>query len=164
MNNTNANKENTMSKRFFLKGETADWNALNVLAINVKNGNTETATAIPENKVLSVTFVSGFNHKNPNLANVSAEQSALAYRKANHGRSFLLVNNGVFVGWATFHRKEREFSVAVSTTLSAVIPVTAKSHREAERIASEKLAELVANSEIPSAEVDDTCADAWVLG
>ena len=162
MENKNLNKENTMSKRFFLKGATADWNALNVLAINVRNGNTESTTAIPEDKTLSVTFVDGFNHKNPNLANVSAEQSALAYRKANHGRSFLLTNNGVFVGWATYHRKPRNYSVAVTTTLSAVLSVTAKSRYEAERLAAEKLAELVENSEIPCAEVDDTCADAWL--
>jgi hypothetical protein len=160
--NENTNANNTMSKRFFLKGATAVWGALNVKAINVKNGNTETTTAIPEDKTLAVTFVDGFDFRAP-FNNVSAEESALAYRKANHGRDFLLVDcNGNFVGWATFHRKTHKYDVAVTTTLSAVLHITAKSLEEAERLASEELENLVANSEIPYATVDDTCADAFL--
>lgn len=158
----NNETNNTMSKRFFLKGETADWNALNVRAINVKSGNIEDQTNIPDDKVVSVTFVDGFDHRKPWLVNVTPDRQALAYRKANHGRNFLLTFNGAFVGWATFHRKARTYSVAVNTTLTAVLPITAKSEAEAERLATQKLAELVANSEIPSAEVDDTCAAAWL--
>ena len=158
-----SNKENTtMSKRFFLKGDTANWEALGVLAINVKNGNAETTTTIPTDKVLSVTFVEGYDKSAPWTARhaVTAEASALAYRKANHGRNFLLVRDGVFVGWATFHRKSRDFEVAVTTTVTGVFTINAKSAEEAERIAKAKLEEIVLNSEIPSVEVDDTCADA----
>ena len=153
----------TMSKRFFLKGDSARWSALNVLAINVKNGNCESESAIPSDKVLSVTFVDGFDSANPLSANnVSAENRALAYRKANHHRNYLLVCNGVFVGWATLHRKAREFRVEVATTVRTAFCITAKSREEAERIAREKLEESLAfvdiDDELYDTELDDTYA------
>lgn len=164
--NNETNTNNTMSKRIFFPGETVNWIALNVRAINVKSGNIEYQTNIPSDKVLSVTFVDGFDPSKPWLVNVTTDRQALAYRKANHGRNFLLIFNGGCVGWATFHRAERDYNVAVATTLTAVIPIKAKSAAEAEWKAKTALENAVATATESSSiryELDDTCADATLL-
>ena len=162
-NNIKSNqKKREEMKKFNLTGNTAVWDALRVEATNNGKGRTEKLSAIPEGKVLTVALLDGFDPANPSTENISASDSSYVFR---HGRrrNFLLRYNGVCVGWATFHRAERNYDVAVSATFSSVVSVKAKSAEEAERKAVESLeaavAEYNATAEVPI-ELDDYEVDA----
>lgn len=152
-------------KKFNLTGNTAVWDALNVEATNNGKGRTERLSNIPEGKVLSVSLLDNYNPRNPSTAEISESESSFVFRKGRK-RNFLLRYNGVCVGWATFHRAERDYNVAVATTLTTVVPVKAKSAEEAEQkaIAALENAVAVANEGSPIRyELDGTCADATLL-
>lgn len=130
-------------KKFNLTGNTAVWDALRVEATNNGKGRTEKLSAIPEGKVLTVALHEGFDPSNPSTENISASDSSYVFR---HGRrrNFLLRYNGVCVGWATFHRAERNYDVAFSATISTTTTIKAKSAEEAERKVVEAFQKAVA--------------------
>lgn len=149
-------------KKLTLTGNTAIWDALNVVATNNGIGRTEKMSEIPEDKKLVVSLLDGFDPRNPSTDNVSASASSYVFR---HGRkrNFLLTYNGVCVGWATFHRAERNYEVAATITLSVVENVTAKSEAEAKSIVENAIRSSVeiSNSTFgTSFEVEDFDADA----
>lgn len=117
-------------KKFFVNGENANWDNLNVVALNNKSGKTETVTAIPEALRLKVTIADKFDTNAPDLSAVSNATSAYAMR---HGkkRHFLLLSEGRVVGWAAFHRKETPRKVRVGVMVEFDTTVLAKSDREA---------------------------------
>lgn len=123
-------------KRFYINGETANWANLNVEALNTKNGTKESVTTIPEHLRLQVSLADKFNPLAPNTEDINAETSRYAFR---HGRKrhFLLECNGRIVGWASFHRKERDYRVTVELCSEDEFTVRAKSEEEAIRKAHE---------------------------
>lgn len=119
-------------KRFFLKGETANWSALNVTALNTKNGLTEgPTTEIPEDKVLRVVLAEKFHPKYPRTAEDVTEETSTYAFKTGLTRSFVLFANGKAVGWATYHRKATPRKVRVGLLVEYETTVMAKSDREA---------------------------------
>ena len=136
--NNMCNQKRKSMKKITLTGNTAVWDALRVEATNNGKGRTEKLSAIPEGKVLVVSLLDGFDTDNPSTENISEGNSSYVFR---HGRkrNFLLRHNGVCVGWATLHRAERNYEVAVSATISSVVNVKAKSAEDAERKALELL-------------------------
>jgi predicted RNase H-like HicB family nuclease len=67
------------------------------------------------------------------------------------------------VGWATFHRAERNYDVAVTATLSQVVTIKAKSAEEAEQKAVAALEEAVNEHNLTfpiGIELDECTADA----
>lgn len=123
-------------KRFTINGNIANWANFNVEAINNKNGIKEDATIIPENVRLVVVIADKFNPLVPNTEDINEETSRYAYR---HGRKrhYLLKCNGRTVGWAAFHRKERDYRVTVELRSEDEFTVRAKSKEEALRKANE---------------------------
>lgn len=93
-------------ERFNLRGTTAKWDKLNVLALNTKTGKTETNTEMPNGKFLTVHIC-------------TKEESELAYKMAKE-RDYALMRDGVVIGWATFHRHRYHYNVRVSVVVSAV--------------------------------------------
>ena len=123
-------------KRFTINGDTANWANLNVEALNTKNGTKEAVTTIPENMRLVVTIADKFNPLAPNTEDINDETSRYAFR---HGRKrhYLLECNGRIVGWAAFHRVERDYRVTVELRSEDEFTVRAKSEEEAIRKAHE---------------------------
>lgn len=149
-------------KKFNLTGNTAVWDALNVEATNNGKGRVERLSNIPEGKVLSVSLLDNYSLRNPSTAEISESASSFVFRKGRK-RNFLLRHNGVCVGWATFHRAERNYDVAVTATLSQVVTIKAKSAEEAEQKAVAAIKEAVNehNLTLPvGIELDDCTADA----
>lgn len=131
-------------KKFFVNGESANWANLNVVALNVKSGILSNETAIPEHLRLQVTIADKFDTNSPDLGEVSEATSEYAMR---HGKRkhFLLLNGNRVVGWASFHRKERDYKVTlgITTYSNEEYVVKAKSEEEAYL----KAAELAGNAE-----------------
>lgn len=119
-------------KEFFVNGESANWANLNVTALNVKSGILYNETAIPEHLRLKVTIADKFDTNAPDLDEVSEATSEYAMRHGKH-RHFLLLNGNRVVGWAAFHRKERDYKVAlgVATYSHEEYVVKAKTEEEA---------------------------------
>lgn len=119
-------------KEFFVNGERANWANLNVTALNVKSGILCNETAIPEHLRLKVTIADKFDTNAPNLDEVSESTSEYAMRHGKH-RHFLLLNGNRVVGWAAFHRKERDYKVTlgVATYSHEEYVVKAKTEEEA---------------------------------
>ena len=114
-------------KEFFVNGESANWANL-----NVKSGILCNETAIPEHLCLKVTIADEFDTNAPNLDEVSESTSEYAMRHGKH-RHFLLLNGNRVVGWAAFHRKERDYKVAlgVATYSHEEYVVKAKTEEDA---------------------------------
>ena len=119
-------------KKFFVNGESANWANLNVTALNVKSGILSNETAIPEHLRLQVTIADKFDTNAPDLDEVSEATSEYAMRHGKR-RHFLLLNGNRVVGWAAFHRKERDYKVTlgVTTYSNEEYVVKAKSEEEA---------------------------------
>lgn len=94
-------------KKFNLRGTTANWDKLNVLALNTKTGKTETTTEMPKGKFLTVHIC-------------TEDESETAMRMAKE-RDYALLRNGVVIGWATFHRKRYHYNVRVWVAVSTEI-------------------------------------------
>ena len=124
-------------KKFFVKGDTANWLNLNVDALNLQSGCIETTTAIPENKGLKVTLMDGFDTNCPDIDAVSMGASGFASRHGKR-RQYLLLNAGRVVGWAAFHRKATERKVHVVAAVEWDTTIRAKSDAEATRLAVEQ--------------------------
>ena len=131
-------------KKFFVNGERANWANFNVVALNVQSGALCNETAIPEHLRLEVTIADKFDTNAPNLDEVSEATSEYAMRHGKR-RHFLLLNGTRVVGWASFHRKERDYKVTlgVSTYSHEEYVVKAKSEEEAYL----KATELAENAE-----------------
>lgn len=136
-------------KKFFVNGERANWANFNVVALNVKSGTLCNETAIPEHLRLEVTIADKFDTNAPNLDEVSEATSEYAMRHGKR-RHFLLLNGTRVVGWATFHRKERDYRVAlgVSTYSHEEYVVKAKSEEEAYLKATELAESAERNGEV----------------
>ena len=94
-------------KRFNLRGTTAQWDRLNVLALNTKTGKTESATEMPKGKFLTVHIG-------------TKEDSELAFTMAKE-RDYALMRDGEVIGWATFHRRRYHYNVRVFVVVSAEV-------------------------------------------
>ena len=121
-------------KKFYINGNTANWANLNVEALDTVNGIIVPVTEIPEDKLLQVTLAGGYDPLCPDVVSDGAAEFSIRHGKK---RRFLLLNGGRAVGWASFHRKEREFDVIVR--LEQTYTVTAKSAEEAESIVRESV-------------------------
>ena len=124
-------------KKFFVNGESANWANLNVVALNVKSGIIEDTTAIPENLRLQVTIADKFDTNAPDCEALSLATSEYAMRHGKR-RHYLLLNGNRVVGWAAFHRKERDYKVTVELRSEDEFTVKAKSYKDALRKANEK--------------------------
>jgi hypothetical protein len=121
----------TMTK-FFINGNTVNWANFNVEALNIKNGAIVATTTIPEHLRLKVCFAGEYDPLFPDVVSDASSSFAMRHGKRRH---FLLLNGGKVVGWATFHRKERDYKVTldVTTTATEEYTVKAKSEEEAYR-------------------------------
>lgn len=128
-------------KTFILSGRTANWAQFNLVALS-KNGNTEEVTEIPENLQLKVTLADKFDVLCPNIDEVSEATSKYAFRHGKR-RHFILMHAGRVVGWAAFHRVPRKFTVSVDYVVTETVTVTAKSAKEAAKLAFQQVAEEV---------------------
>lgn len=128
----------TNMETFYINGESANWANFNVKALNTKSGIVADTTEIPEALRLKVSFVSGFNPLFPTEMSDKASEFAMRHGKRRH---FLLLNNGKVVGWAAFHRKERDYKVTVEISSEDEFTVKAKSYKDALRKANEEAGE-----------------------
>lgn len=134
----NQTNTHTNMETFHINGNTANWANFNVKALNTKSGIVAETTEIPEALRLKVSFVSGFNPLFP--SEVSDKASAFAMRHGKR-RHFLLLNEGKVVGWAAFHRKERDYKVTVRLSSEDEFTVKAKSYEDALRKADAEAGE-----------------------
>lgn len=132
-------------KKFYINGKFANWYNLNLKALNNRTGNVESVTRIPDNLTLKVTIADKFNALFPNVDEISEETSAYAMRKGKK-RHFLLISEGRVIGWAAFHRKERNYTVSVKVTFPDTLDVMAKSEQEAIEKAAEHFKDVFDNS------------------
>lgn len=128
----------TDMETFYINGESANWANFNVKALNTKSGIVADTTEIPEALRLKVSFVSGFNPLFPTEMSDKASSFAMRHGKRRH---FLLLNDGKVVGWAAFHRKERDYKVTVEISSEDEFTIKAKSYKDALRKANEEAGE-----------------------
>lgn len=128
----------TDMETFYINGESANWANFNVKALNTKSGIVADTTEIPEALRLKVSFVSGFNPLFPTEMSDNAAAFAMRHGKRRH---FLLLNDGKVVGWAAFHRKERDYKVTVEISSEDEFTIKAKSYKDALRKANEEAGE-----------------------
>lgn len=114
--NNNQPTRESMS-RFNLRGRTANWERLNVVALNTKNGKMETVSEIPEGLKLTVHIL-------------PEEESANAYNMAKR-RAYALLRDNAVIGWATFHRRRHTYNVHVGIVTDTIVRVRATSPEEA---------------------------------
>jgi hypothetical protein len=128
-------------KKFSLKGNTAIWDALKVVALNTATDEKETRSAIPTDKRLVVNVVNNYyrvydkNVRQILHGEISEEDNTKVISRLTKSNrpDFVLFHEGKIVGWASFHRKTRKYSVCVE------IIVEAKSEEEAAKKVYEEL-------------------------
>lgn len=139
-------------KRFNLRGNTANWDALKVSALNTKTEEHENRSEIPYGMKITVRVVSNYYRVTDKRVRqilhgeISTEDNAelIARLTRKHRPDFILFHEGKVVGTANYHRRnwlrreqeeaKRLKTYEVTTTLEAKALVEAHSEEEAKQL------------------------------
>lgn len=134
-------------KRFSLRGNSANWDALKVEALNTETEERVNRSEIPYGHKIVVRVVNNFyrvydkNVRQILHGEISEKDTAeLIARLSAHRPHFILYHNGVVVGVANYHRRnwfrkmqEEPKEYELEVTLKTRVMVPAKSYEEAKQ-------------------------------
>lgn len=150
-NGNSATKPQTLKremKRFSLRGNSANWDALKVEALNTETEERVNRSEIPYGHKIVVRVVNNFyrvydkNVRQILHGEISEKDNAelVARLTRTHRPHFILYHNGVVVGVANYHRRnwfrkmqEEPKEYELEVTLKTRVKVLAKSYEEAEQ-------------------------------
>lgn len=139
------NKNQQKMKKFSLRGNTANWSALKVEALNTNTEERETSSAIPYGHKVVVRVVNNFyrvydkNVRQILHGEISTEDNAFILARLTKARrpDFVLFHDGKVIGIANIHRRRwyREATTPkdyhFNVTLDCKVKVTALNREEA---------------------------------
>ena len=139
-------------KRFNLRGNSANWGALKVSALNTKTEEHETSSEIPYGMKITVRVVNNYYRVTDKRVRqilhgeISTEdnQELISRLTRTHRPDFILFHNGEVVGTANYHRKgwlrreqeeaKRLKTYEVTANLTVTTKIEAHSEEEARQI------------------------------
>ncbi len=120
-------------KQMKLHQDSVKWEILGLKALNAHTGLYEDITNVPNGKFVGIKIADKYDVFNESsISEVSEATSSYAMR---HGkkRDYILFKDGRAIGWATFHREERDYKVTMEITYEDEVIVRAKSEHDAMR-------------------------------
>ena len=131
-------------KKFRLHGNTANWDALKVVALNTTTEQNETRTSIPSDMKMYVHVVNNYyrvydkNVRQILHGEVSYEDNAEMlerFTSATRKPAFALYHNGVVVGFATLHHRHRIKTYKAVLRFEVEMPTEVKARTREEALA-----------------------------
>lgn len=142
--NNQTTKTTTSMKKQKLYGRRANWDALEVSAINTKTFTKEHTSDFPEGMRIVAFFIDNYNYRARvlNDAPISVEDATLVLENATSA-DFTLIKDGLIVGYAYYRKRHRRHpkryraTATVTATLTFPVEVSALSHKEANAFLAE---------------------------
>lgn len=136
--NNTTTKTTTSMKKQKLYGRRANWDALEVSAINTKTFTKEHTSDFPEGMRIVAFFIDNYNYRERvlNDAPISVEDATEILQNATSA-DFTLIKDGLIVGYANYckrhrrHPKRYRAMATVTATLTFPVEVSALSHKDA---------------------------------
>lgn len=129
-------------KRFRLHGNTANWGALKVSALDTNEGEFVSLTPIPSDMKVSVRVVNNYYRVYDKQVRqilhgeISAEDTAEILRRTSAPKrpDFILYHDGVVVGFANLHHRHRLKTYKGNITFSVTFPAEVKARTNEEAL------------------------------
>jgi hypothetical protein len=147
---TNQQTKESM-KRFSLRGNTANWGALKVKALNTATEENELCSVIPAGMKMSVRVVNNYyrvydkNVRQILHGEISATDTEEILNRLTQSKrpDFILFHEGRVIGFANLHHRHRLKKYTATATITTEMPIEVKARTTEEALAAiKKEAEL----------------------
>lgn len=118
-------------KQICLNQDAVKWEVLRLRALNAHTGSFENTTKIPDGKYLRLHIADKYDAFDTNSENAVSDATSEYAMRHGKKKAYILFAGSRAIGWASFHRKEREYNVTVQVTTEQTVTVLAKSEKDA---------------------------------